>query len=283
MTTATKKPRALSAEDLGRMLGLIKGADSVELKLTVPESDQRSAINALGMDPLDAQIRQVFFYDTPGLTLNKMGLVVRARRIQGKGGDSVVKLRPIVPEDLSADLRKSPAFGVEVDAMPGGYVCSASLKGKVGINDAREVAAGSRPIRKLFSKAQRAFFSQYARDGISLDDLSVLGRSSCSSSDSCRRTMTAHWWPSCGCILTIRGSSSFPPSARRAKRSRLPPRRGPSCTAGAWTYLESSRRRRRLPWSSSRSNWPRGRRQPPKHDSVRISVSRRARIVAGEG
>ena len=175
MTTATKKPRALSAEDLGRMLGLIKGADSVELKLTVPESDQRSAISSLGMDPLDAQIRQVFFYDTPDLRLNKMGLVVRARRIQGKGGDSVVKLRPIVPDDLSADLRKSPAFGVEVDAMPGGYVCSASLKGKVGINDAREVAAGSRPIRKLFSKAQRAFFSQYARDGTSLDDLSVLG------------------------------------------------------------------------------------------------------------
>jgi hypothetical protein len=30
------------------MLSLIKGADSVELKLTIPESSQRSTIEALG-------------------------------------------------------------------------------------------------------------------------------------------------------------------------------------------------------------------------------------------
>ena len=41
----------------GEELALIKEADSVELKLTVPESDQRSAVVAFGMDPLEAQIR----------------------------------------------------------------------------------------------------------------------------------------------------------------------------------------------------------------------------------
>jgi hypothetical protein len=132
-------------------------------------------LRALGIDPLDAQIRQVFFFDTPALTLNKKGVVVRARRIQGKGGDSVVKLRPVVPNELPADLRLSPNFGVEVDAMPGGFVCSASLKGKVARDDPKECAAGSRPIRKLFSKEQRAFFSKHAPQGIALDDLSVLG------------------------------------------------------------------------------------------------------------
>ena len=39
----------------------------------MPEADQRSAVQALGMDPLEAQIRQVFFFDTPDLALDKPG------------------------------------------------------------------------------------------------------------------------------------------------------------------------------------------------------------------
>jgi hypothetical protein len=176
MAGSDKRLTGLSDEELGRLLSLLKGADSVELKLTVPEGDYRSAAAALGMDPLQAQMRQVFFFDTPELTLNRAGVVARARRIQGKGGDSVVKLRPVVPDQLPASLRKSPNLVVEVDAMPGGtYVCSASLKGPGGIDDARHVAQGTRPIRKLFSKQQRAFFAEHAPDGIGMDDLSVLG------------------------------------------------------------------------------------------------------------
>jgi hypothetical protein len=81
------------------------------LKVTIPESDHRSAVAALGMDPLDAQIRQVYFFDTPDLTLYEHGLVVRARRAQRKGDGSVVKLRPVVPEELPASLRASASFG----------------------------------------------------------------------------------------------------------------------------------------------------------------------------
>ena len=55
-------------------------------------------------------------------------LVVRARRVQGRGDDTVVKLRPVVPAELPPEMRASPSFGVEVDAMPGGFVCSGSLK-----------------------------------------------------------------------------------------------------------------------------------------------------------
>jgi hypothetical protein len=90
MAAATKGRPALSDEELARVLELAKGADSIELKLTVPESDQRSAVAALGMDPLNAQLRQVFFFDTPDLALNKAGVVARARRIRGKGGDGSV-------------------------------------------------------------------------------------------------------------------------------------------------------------------------------------------------
>jgi hypothetical protein len=141
----------------------------------VPEFDQRSAIVALGLDPLEAQIRQVFFFDTPDLALDKQGVVVRARRMQGKSDDSVVKLRPVVPGDLPEDLRRSGGFRVEVDALPGGFVCSATLKGSLGANDVRRAAAGERPLRKLFSKEQRAFFTSNVKDGVGLDDLSVLG------------------------------------------------------------------------------------------------------------
>ena len=165
----------LSSEQLAQVLRLLKGADSVELKVSVADADRRSAVAALGMDPLDAQIRQVAFFDTPDLTLNRHGVVVRARRIQGKPGDSIVKLRPLIPDTLPAALRKSPNFGVEVDAMPGGFVCSGSMKAVVDPAEAKEVLGGRRTVRKLFTREQREFFSAYAPEGIPLESLSLLG------------------------------------------------------------------------------------------------------------
>jgi hypothetical protein len=166
---------ALGDEALVELLGLIEGADSVELKLTVSQDEHRSAATALGVDPLDAQIRQVFFLDTPDLALNQRGLVVRARRVQDKGDDTVVKLRPVVPAELSPGLRESPNFGVEVDAMPGGYVCSGSMKRALGKTGVREAIAGERPLSKLFSKEQRGLFAEHAPEGVVVDDLTVLG------------------------------------------------------------------------------------------------------------
>jgi hypothetical protein len=165
---------ALSDEALVELLSLIEDADSVELKLTIPESGQRSAITALGLDPLGAQVRLVYFFDTPELALEREGVVVRARRVAGKGDDSVVKLRPVIPADLDRDVRASPMCMVEVDAMRSGHVCSASLKGlpKTAVQD---VAGGSAPLRKLFSKEQRAFFAAHAPDGVGFEDLAMLG------------------------------------------------------------------------------------------------------------
>ncbi len=174
MASKTTSPN-LSDQQVAELLALTKGADSVELKLTVPVSDRTSGAAALGVDPLDAQIRQVYFFDTPDLALNAKGLVVRARRVQGKGDDSVVKLRPIVPDELSDDLRDSPSFGVEVDAMPGGFVCSGSMKRALKTPNVRETAFGDRPIRKLFSKEQRALYATHAPEGLELNDLSILG------------------------------------------------------------------------------------------------------------
>jgi hypothetical protein len=170
----TMAPRDLPPEELQRLLDVLHGADTVELKLTVPDEAQRSAIQGLGLDPLDAQIRQVFFFETPDLALDKAGLVVRARRTQRKGDDSVVKLRPVVPDELPSALRESPNFGVEVDASPTAMVCSGSMKG-VPKADVRTVVQGGGRIRDLFTKEQRALFKAHAPDGLELDDLKILG------------------------------------------------------------------------------------------------------------
>jgi hypothetical protein len=167
--------QGFTGEQLQELLGLIKDSDSVELKVTVPDSAHRSTLTALDIDPLEAQIRVVTFFDTPELTLNKAGVVVRARRIQGKGDDSVIKLRPVVPSELPDDLRRSGSFNVEVDALPGGFVCSGTMKGSLRPTDVKRALRGELPIRKLFSKEQRAFYAAHAPEGIALDDLATLG------------------------------------------------------------------------------------------------------------
>jgi hypothetical protein len=175
MATKTPVRPALTDAQLAEMMSFLRGSDTVELKLTVPASEQRAAIRALGLDALDAQIRQVVFFDTPDLALDRAGVVVRARRIQGRVGDSVVKLRPLDPDQVSGDVRRLSGFGVEVDAIPGGFVCSGRLKCEADSDAIRRVVLGERPLRKLYTKQQRSLYRAHAPDGIELDDLAVLG------------------------------------------------------------------------------------------------------------
>ena len=165
----------LNAKQVEELFGLMKHSDSIELKLTVADSAIRSTADALGMDPLEAEIRQVVFFDTPDLALSKAGVVVRARRMQGGGGDTVIKLRPVNPATLSSEVRQSASVKVEVDAMPKGFVCSASMKGKTKADDVRAVILGKMKIRDLFTKEQRDFYNANAPDGLKLSALSVLG------------------------------------------------------------------------------------------------------------
>ena len=156
-------------------MSLLKGADTVELKLTVPETDQRSAVQGLGMDPLDAQIRQVFFFDTPDLIARQ----ARSGRPGASRAEEGRRLGGQAPADRPG---RHPGRGSRL----------AQLRDR-GRRDARRVrllrldearAAPSRrqggrrrplPLRKLFSKEQRAFFAEHAPDGVELDDLAVLG------------------------------------------------------------------------------------------------------------
>jgi hypothetical protein len=167
--------KPLSGEEMVQVLKLGKGANSIELKLSVPLTGHRATIQSIGLDPVEAQPRQAFFFDTPDLALNQAGVVVRARRIQGGDADTVVKLRPVDPSTIDPELRRSAAFKVEVDVMPGGFVCSASFKGICTGEEVLDVTSGAKPLRKLFSKEQRAFYDAHAPAGITMDKLVVLG------------------------------------------------------------------------------------------------------------
>jgi hypothetical protein len=58
--------------------------------------------------------------------------------------------------------------------MPGGFVCSGSMKATADTCEVKKTIAGKR-VSKLFSKRQRRFYDEHAPDGIGLDDLSLLG------------------------------------------------------------------------------------------------------------
>lgn len=150
-------------------------AFAVELKLTVSEGGQQAALEALGVDPLDTRIRQVYFFDTPELALFGAGVVVRARRIQQEPDDAIVKLRPVVLSELPKEVRSSPAFSAELDGMPGAFVLSGTMKRKLGGDAVREVTSGARPLRRLLTEEQRALYAAHAPAGLVLGDLSVLG------------------------------------------------------------------------------------------------------------
>src|SRR6476469_3828295 len=76
MTATRPQGMALTDEQLEALFGRVGGADSIALKVTIPDSERRSTVEALGMAALEGQIRQVWFFDTPDLALNSAGLVV---------------------------------------------------------------------------------------------------------------------------------------------------------------------------------------------------------------
>jgi hypothetical protein len=88
--------------------------------------EHRGAVQSIGLDPVEAQPRQLYFFDIADQALNRAGLILRARRRQDGGADTVT-LRPVNPTKIAPKLKRSDAFKVEVDAMPDGFfVCSAS-------------------------------------------------------------------------------------------------------------------------------------------------------------
>jgi hypothetical protein len=164
----------MNREELLEMLDRMVEVPSVELKMNVP-ADQRMALSGLHFDAMEGRLREVYFFDTPDLTLFHNGVVARARRTQRADDDTVVKLRPAAPEQLSPAVRASRNLKLEMDVTRGAYVVSASLKGRRRVGAVREAVTGGRPLERLFTKEQRSFFAEHAPPGVGWGDLVPLG------------------------------------------------------------------------------------------------------------
>ncbi|MEV4343024.1 hypothetical protein AB0J83_00895 [Actinoplanes sp. NPDC049596] len=142
------QPSSDQADDL-RVL--TRQADLVELKLLVPDDGR-----------FGGRARKVYFLDTPELALKRAGIVVRVRERAGRPDDIVVKLRPMHTRAVPGWLRRSPGFHVEVDAMPGRYVCSGALKRQLGKGAVARARKDGKPLTCLLSAAQRRLLAAYA-------------------------------------------------------------------------------------------------------------------------
>ena len=167
-------PDAPSPDHAVNLMATFSEVHSVELKMTVP-GHQRGQLGTIGLDVLRGRLREVFFFDTPGLDLFRHGIALRARRTQNSDDDLVVKLRPVVPSELPAGLRSSPDLKIEMDVTRDAYVVSASLRGRRPAGAVRGALTGQRPLEKLFTKQQRSLFEAHRPDGVNWSDLVTLG------------------------------------------------------------------------------------------------------------
>jgi hypothetical protein len=165
---------ALPSDDAARMLELLKRSSSVELKVTLPFSD-RTILQHLGFDPVDAIPGQCYFFETADLELNKAGLMIRARRGPGGRGDTSFRLRAVDPAIIDRKFVHDANFKVEIDVMRGDYVCSASIRGRCTSADVYHAGEGNIPLVSIFSLTQKQFYDSYAPPQAAMDDLLPLG------------------------------------------------------------------------------------------------------------
>jgi len=163
------------ADQLAGLLEVLPDVDGVELKLTIPAADRSQVLDSLGVDPIEARVRQVAFIDTADLRLIDSGLVVRARRTQHKAGDLTVKLRPMLPADVPGGLREMAGFKVEVDASPTGFTCSCSLTAEVADRRIQDLLHGRAVVTDLLTGRQRSLVADRLPEGVAETDLRVLG------------------------------------------------------------------------------------------------------------
>ncbi|SNQ47414.1 CYTH domain-containing protein [Frankia canadensis] len=173
-TRAAQNFWRLPERDLARLLVLTGQIDRLELKVTVPPSDQEATCVALGLVFPRTPAQHVYYLDTPDRALHRDGVILRARRIPRGPDDSVVKLRPLVPGELPARLRDRRDLVVEVDGMPGQYVCSGAIKARRDAKNVKRAVDQRGPLRALFTKPQLRLLATRA-DNIDVNELMLFG------------------------------------------------------------------------------------------------------------
>jgi hypothetical protein len=157
--------------ELPSLLGAATDVERVEVKAILAPG--HAAPEVLGADPVCTRVHQVYYLDTPDLRLYERGAVLRLRRSR-RGADAVVKLRMDASGVPGARPRGDADLVVEVDALPGSCIRSASLKRAVDPAAVLTAVAGRRPPCGLLSSEQRAVLEAAAGD-VDPDDLEILG------------------------------------------------------------------------------------------------------------
>ena len=183
------------AQTRGRVARAMTGADTIEIKATIPDRQIEGALRRYGLTPDNDEERYIYFFDTPALDLLGAGIIMRARRIVGDVHDSTVKFRPVDPSSVRGRWRRYRDFKIEADASEKGLVKSASFSMPAEKGLIKRVAGGERKIRDLLAREQRAFIEKTAKRKIDFDRLVVLG------------PLRAHRWtyedPACPWPITV--------------------------------------------------------------------------------
>jgi hypothetical protein len=167
-TTATSKTSGSRAR-------AIAGIDAVEIKVTIRPDQELRAGRAMELNEDTADVRIIYFYDTPTLDLFDAGIALRARLVKGDDDDSTVKFRPIDAANISHEWKRLKGFKLEADCVGTRVVCSASLTVIQKRDEIDEVAKSRRPIVKLFSNEQERFLSEFYGRPVDFEKLCVMG------------------------------------------------------------------------------------------------------------
>ena len=167
-TAATPKTSKEQASPLAEM-------DAVEIKVTIRPDQELRAERTMEINEDTADVRVIYFYDTPALDLFHAGVALRARLVKGDDDDSTVKFRPVEAAKVSKDWRELEGFKLEADCVGERVVRSASLTVAQGKDEINQVAKGKRPIDKLFSKDQERFLAEFYKGPVDFGKLHVMG------------------------------------------------------------------------------------------------------------
>ncbi|MBF6025434.1 hypothetical protein [Lysobacter niastensis] len=167
-TPATPKTQRTGAHPLAEM-------DAVEVKVTIRPDQELRAARAMEVDEDTAEVRVIYFYDTPRLDLFKAGVALRARLVKGDDDDSTVKFRPVKADAIAEEWRRTEGFKLEADCVGNRVVCSASHTVVQQRDEIEEVAKGERAIAKLFSSDQERFLGEFYQGKFDFEELRVMG------------------------------------------------------------------------------------------------------------
>ena len=147
----------------------------VEIKMTVRGDQEMKAVRLFRLDRSLAEERSIYFFDARKLTLFDNGLILRARQLKDGADDSTVKMRPVEPTKVASEWTKEDGFKLEADVIGPKIIRTASLGHPRKRGEIKDVAAGARKIKELFSKRQETFIETFCPITVGLGDLHVLG------------------------------------------------------------------------------------------------------------